>query len=107
MTGIDRWAVAASGCDASDAIINLMKSRRIMGFIPVPRSTPNVEPYHSSKRSGLHVHGKFADVRSGQERKSVEGLLDHLVGDGEQIRRDSEANCPHCLEVDDQLELGR
>jgi len=36
-----------------------------MGFVPVPRATPNVEPYHSSKRSGLHVHGKFADVRSG------------------------------------------
>ena len=59
MTGIDRWAVAAIGCDASDTIINLMKSRRIMGFVPVPMTTPNVEPYRSSKRSGLHVHGNL------------------------------------------------
>ena len=71
MTGIDRWAVAASGCDASDARINLMKSRRIMGFVPAPRATPKDELYHSSKRSGLHFDGKFTDVRSG-------GILDRI-----------------------------
>jgi hypothetical protein len=34
MTGIDRWAVAASGCDASDAIINLMEIAPYHGLRP-------------------------------------------------------------------------
>jgi hypothetical protein len=38
-----------------------------MGFVPVPRATPNVEPHHSSKRSRLHIHGTFADVRWGSK----------------------------------------
>src|SRR5215813_11840170 len=35
------------------------------------------------------------------------GLFDHLVGDGEQPRREAEAECPGGVEVDHELELGR
>src|SRR5262249_14294798 len=38
---------------------------------------------------------------------AAETLLDHVVGSGEQRRRDGEAERFRCLEVDDQLELGR
>jgi hypothetical protein len=32
---------------------------------------------------------------------------DHLVGNGEQVRRNGKAKCFGSLEVDDQFELGR
>src|SRR5262249_11165951 len=33
--------------------------------------------------------------------------FDHLVGDGEQARRNGEVERPRCLQVDDELEFGR
>ena len=40
-------------------------------------------------------------------RASAIGSFDHLVGDGEQRWRDSEARCFGSLEIDHQIELGR
>jgi hypothetical protein len=36
----------------------------------------------------------------------VRNSLDHLVGEREQRRRHSEAECFRCLEIDNQFELG-
>src|SRR5262245_17765052 len=42
----------------------------------------------------------------GFNRQSI-GLFDHLVGAGEQRRRDGEAECIDCLLVDGQLKFDR
>jgi hypothetical protein len=39
--------------------------------------------------------------------KSLGGLLDHIVRDGEHARRHVDAECPRRLKVDDELEFGR
>src|SRR6516164_5141101 len=44
-------------------------------------------------------------IQTGQQRKSES--FDHLVGGGEEDGRNIEAERPGCLEIDDQLELGR
>src|SRR5438309_11996411 len=44
---------------------------------------------------------------AGSHQLCLAHLLDHLVGDGEQSRREGEAECPGGVEVDHELELGR
>jgi hypothetical protein len=38
-------------------------------------------------------------------QRSVVALFDHVIGDGQDVRRDSQAECPCTLEVDDELKF--
>jgi hypothetical protein len=64
----------------------------------------------------LHSSGiRLINVRSHPKRKRREGqitdigsrLFDHLVGEYEQVMRNSEAECMGGLEVDNEIEFGR
>src|SRR5215472_5310096 len=59
--------------------------------------------------SGLQrTAGPYRCATTGCEQsQQTAQLFDHLVGDGEHARRDSEAERPGGLHVDDQLEFGR
>jgi hypothetical protein len=46
-------------------------------------------------------------ILQGRPQRPVRNSFDHLVGAGEQGRRHVETKRPGCLEIDDQLVLGR
>ena len=84
-------------------------SRRRYPAPPVIPSFQSQRRVSLSSESGGKTDMKASTLsaKSGREQVQQKPLLDHIVGDREQLSRDVETERPRGLEVDNEFKLGR